>query len=61
MKETRVKINTTKSWFFEKINRIYKLWPDSSRKKDRRSTKLEMKKERFKWTMQNTKEHKRLL
>ena len=52
MKETRVKINTTKSWFFEKINRIYKLWPDSSRKKDRRSTKLEMKKERFKWTGQ---------
>ena len=25
MKETRAKINKTKSWFFEKINKIYKL------------------------------------
>ena len=24
MKETRVKINTTKSWFFEKINKMDK-------------------------------------
>ena len=24
MKETRIKINKTKSWFFEKINKIYK-------------------------------------
>ena len=45
MKETIVKINKTKSWFFEKINKIDKQ-PDSSRKKERRikSTKLEMKK-----------------
>ena len=45
MKETIVKINRTKSWFFEKIQ-LTNIWPDSSRKKERRinSTKLEMKK-----------------
>ena len=56
MKETIVKINKTKSWFFEKINKIDK--PDSSRKKERRikSTKLDMQKERLKQTMQEYKE-----
>ena len=46
MKEI-VKINKTKSQFFEKI-KLTNLLPDSSRKKERRikSTKLEMKKER---------------
>ena len=34
MKETVAKINKTKSWFFEKINKIDK--PDSSGKKGRR-------------------------
>ena len=33
MKETIVKINKTKSWFFEKINKI-DLQPDSSREKE---------------------------
>ena len=48
-KKTVVKINETKSCFFEKINKIDKPQPDSSRKKERRikSTKLEMKKERL--------------
>ena len=57
MKKTR-KINKAKSWFFEKI-KLINLWPDSSRKKERRikSTKLEMKKERLQQTMQK---HKRL-
>ena len=32
MKETRVKINKTKSWFFEKI-KLTNVQPDSSRKK----------------------------
>ena len=52
MKERIVKINKTKSWFFEKINKIDK--PDSSRNKERRidSTKLEMKKERLQQTVQ---------
>ena len=49
MKETIVKINKTKSWFFEKIKKLTNLQPDSSRKKERKikSTKLEMKKERL--------------
>ena len=33
MKETIVKINKTKSWFFEKINKI-DTYLDSSRKKE---------------------------
>ena len=53
MKETMIKINKTKSWFFEKINKINILQLDSSRKKERRikSTKLEMEKERLQHTM----------
>ena len=55
-KETIANINKTKSWFFEKINKIDKplaIRPiDSSRKKGRRikSTKLEMKVERSQQT-----------
>ena len=47
-KETIAKINKTKSWFFEKINKIDKPLPDLSRNKGRRikSTKLEMKMEK---------------
>ena len=33
MKTIRAKINKTKSWFFEKINKIDKPLADSSRKK----------------------------
>ena len=55
-KETMVKINKTKRWFFEKINKIHK---PSARliKKNRRikSTKLETKKERLQQTMQKYK------
>ena len=53
MKETIVKINKTKSWFFKKI-KLTNLQPDSSREKKRRikSTKLEMKKEMLQQTMQ---------
>ena len=49
MKETIVKLNKTKSWFFKKINKIDKLLARLKRKKERRikSTKLEMKKERL--------------
>ena len=55
MNETIVKINKTKSWFFEKI-KLTNTQPDSSRKKERRikSTKLEMKK-RLQQTMQKYK------
>ena len=52
MKKAIVKINKTKTWFFEKINKIGKPLAGSSRKKERRikSTKLEMKKERLQQT-----------
>ena len=57
MKEKIVKINKTKSWFFEKINKIDKLLARLIKKKERRikSTKLEMKKERLQQTMQKYK------
>ena len=60
MKETIVKINKTKSWFFEKINKIDKRLPRLIKKKKKRerrikSTKLEMKKERLQQTMQKYK------
>ena len=60
-KETIAKINKTKSWLFEKIDKIEKPRPDSSRNKGRRikTTKLEMKMERSQH--RNTKDHKRLL
>ena len=47
MKETTAKINKTKSWFFEKINKIDKPLARLIKKKRRilKSTELEMKKE----------------
>ena len=56
-KESIAKINKTKSWFFEKINKIDKPQPDSSRRKERRikSTKLEMKTEKSQQTTQKYK------
>ena len=49
MKETIAKIDKTKSWFFEKINKIDKSLARLIKKKGRKikSTKLEMKKERL--------------
>ena len=55
MKETIVKINKTKSWFFEKINKIDKPLAKLIKKKRIKSTKLEMKKERLQQTMQKYK------
>ena len=56
MKETIVKINKTKSWFFEKINKIDKPLARLIKKQRRiKSTKLEMKKERLQQTMQKQK------
>ena len=48
MKETVAKINKTKSWFFEKINKINKPLARLIRKKWKRlkSIELEMKKEK---------------
>ena len=55
MKDTIVKINKTKSQFFEKINKIDKLLAKLKKKKRMKSTKLEMKKERLQQTMQKYK------
>ena len=58
MEETVVKINKTKSWFFEKINKIDKPLVRLIKKKRRiKSTKLEMKKE---WLQQTIQKYKRL-
>ena len=56
MKETIVKINETKSWFFEKINKIDKpLTRLIKKKREIKSTKLEMKKKRLQQTTQKYK------
>ena len=55
MKETLVKINKTKSWFFEKINKIDKYLARLIKKIKERtinSRELEMKKERLQQTTQ---------
>ena len=48
MKETIAKINKTKNWFFEKINKIDKPLARFTKKKGRRlkSKELQMKKEK---------------
>ena len=52
MKEKIVKVNKTKSLFFEKINKIDKPLARLIKEKRRiKSTKLEMKKERLQQTM----------
>ena len=57
MKETKVKINKTKSWFFEKINKTDKPLARLIKKKREKNqkTKLEMKKENLQQTMQKYK------
>ena len=52
MKETIVKINKTKTWFFEKINKIDKPLARLIKKNRRiKSTKVEMTKEKLQQTM----------
>ena len=57
MKETTVKINEIKRWFFEKINKIDKALARLIKKKERRikSIKLEIKKGRLQQTMKKYK------
>ena len=57
MKEIIVMINKTKSWFFEKLDKIDKSLARLIKKKERRikSTKLEMNKEKLQQTMQKYK------
>ena len=56
-KENIAKINKTKSWFFEKINKIGKPLVRLIKNKERKIklTKLEMKKERLQRTMKKCK------
>ena len=62
MKETIVKINKTKSWFLEKINKIDKPLARLIKKKRRiNSTKLEMKRRSYNRQCQNKKDYNRLL
>ena len=63
MKERIVNINKTKSWFFEKINKIDKPLARLTKKKERRikSIKLEMKRRDYNRQHRNTKDYKRLL
>ena len=57
MKETIVKINKTKSWFFEKINKIDKPLARLTKEKRRiKSTKLEMKRRGYNRQCSNTKD-----
>ena len=61
MKETMVKINETKSWFFVKINKIDKPLARLIKKKRRiKSTKLELKKERLPQTTEKQQKNKGL-
>ena len=56
MKTTRANINKTKSWLFEKINKIDKPSAKLIKKKRRiKLTKLKMKKERLQQTTQKYK------
>ena len=62
MKETIVKINKTKSWFFEKINKVNKLLARLIKKK-RETTqinKIRNEKRGYNRQYRNTKDYKRL-
>ena len=63
MKETIVKINETKSQFFDQINKTDKPLVSLIKKKMRKikSTKLEMKKGDYSGQCRNAKDYKRLL
>ena len=57
MKEIITKVNKTKRWFFDKINKIDKPLANVIKKKREKikSTKLEMKKEKLQQTTQKYK------
>ena len=58
MKETIVKVNKTKSWFFEKINKIDKPFARLIKKEREKNqiNKIRNEKERLKQTMQKYKQ-----
>ena len=57
MKETIIKVNKTKSWFFDKIKKIDKTFTRLIKKKREKNkiNKIKMKKERLQQTMQKYK------
>ena len=58
MKETKVKVNKTKRWFFEKVNRIDKPLARLIKKKERRiTTKLQVKRRGYNRQCRNTKDY----
>ena len=63
MMETIIKNSKTKSWFFEKINKIDKPLARLIKKKERRikSTKFEMKMRGYNRRCTNTNDYKRRL
>ena len=58
MKETIVKVNKTKQWFFEKINKLDKTLARVIKKKRKKNqiNKIRNEKERLKQTMQKYKQ-----
>ena len=64
MKETTVKVNKTKSWFFEKINKIHKPLARLSTKKRQKNQINKIRnenRERYNRQCRITKNYKRLL
>ena len=62
MKETIVKINKTKSWFFEKINKIDKPLARLIKEKREKNQINKIRHEKvYKRQCRNTKDYKRLL
>ena len=64
MKETTTKINKTKSWFFQKTNKINKPLARLNKKKKKKKkvqiSKIRDEKEKLHKQWRNTKDHKRL-
>ena len=60
-KETIAKINKTKSWFFEKINKIDKPLAKLIKKKMEKNQINKIRKENCNRQRRNTKDYKRLL
>ena len=64
MKKTIVKINKTKSWFFEKINKMDKPFSQTHQDKKREESNQQnqkLKRRGFNRQCRNTKDYKRLL
>ena len=62
MKETIVKINKTKRWFFEKINKIHKPLAKLIKKKRKKNQINKIRNEKGEVTTdRNTKDYKKLL